>query len=802
MSTHPKFRRQTPPMPSRRSQRGALIALLVALALPGAPLEANAGSSAKSRRLAQAGAGSSSTSTVVRAGSDTSDDARMLDARDAFQRRDRVRLSQLKQSLTGQRHPLAAWVDYWELNIRLGEVGQDELDAFYARWPGSYVEDRLRNDWLLELGRRRDWRNFAVEQPRFRMNDDREVTCYGLIVRHLLGEDVRQAARSAWLAQKEADDGCRTLAQTLVAAGMFTPTELWARARLAAEFGRPRVMRQVLELLAELPLGALPATAPASTGPVAAHPPGVGQGEVGQPAASAGAGASSGGVPEGGSVMAVAPATGAAPAASTPAVGSQAAAGALAMGGPLAALTPASLASELFEQPQRFLSRRAEGLARQSGGAELIALALARLALNDPAQAAGLLETRWQPELRAETAAWCWSAIAKQAAQKFQPDAEAWFKRASDLGLAATPAFDWSDDSLAWRLRAALRATDPQRWHRVLEAAARMSPVEQLDPAWVYWKARALLALADPGPTGDGLRIAGQLLLERIAGQLNFYGQLANEQLGRHQPLPPVPAPSSEAERARVASHPGLSRALLMIAAGLPDEGRREWNFSLRELPDRDLLAAARLACERELWDRCIAAAERTRGEVDMGLRYPQPFRTELLAAIGDSGLDPALVYGLIRQESRFAATARSGAGAAGLMQVITPTARHVAKQIGMKFHPDMLNDRNANLRIGTTYLRMVLEDFGGSQALALAAYNAGPSRSRRWREGPPLEVAAWAEMIPFAETRDYVKKVLSNASYYSALMSEQAAASLRPRLAPAVAPRPPDAPAENRDLP
>jgi soluble lytic murein transglycosylase len=62
--------------------------------------------------------------------------------------------------------------------------------------------------------------------------------------------------------------------------------------------------------------------------------------------------------------------------------------------------------------------------------------------------------------------------------------------------------------------------------------------------------------------------------------------------------------------------------------------------------------------------------------------------------------------------------------------------------------------------------------------------------------------VAAWAEMIPFTETRDYVKKVLSNAAYYSALMNEQGASSLRPRLSPAVAPRPPEAPAENRDLP
>ncbi|MBK6851739.1 MAG: lytic transglycosylase domain-containing protein [Burkholderiales bacterium] len=787
MSTHQKFRRQPLPTHSRPRRRGALLALLIGLALPVAHIDANAGaSSAKARRLAQAG---TTSPAATRPAGVTPDDARMLDARDAFQRRDQARLATLKQGLSGQRHPLAAWVDYWELNLRLGEVGQEELDAFYARWPGSYVEDRLRNDWLLELGRRRDWRNFAVEQPRFRMNDDREVTCYGLIVRHLLGEDVRQSARSAWLAQREADDGCLTLAQTLVATGVFTPTDLWARGRLAAEYGRPKVMRQVLDLLAEMPAGVVTST---SGLPRAAS-------AISLPEA---AGGSAGDVPVGGAVMAVATPPGGASAVSAAVGGNNSGPGAVAMAGPLAGLSPASLASELFEQPQRLLTRRAEGLTRQSGGAELIGLALARVAVSDPTLAAGLLESRWQPELRIETAAWCWSAIARQAAQKFQPEAEAWFRRADDLGKAAVPAFAWSDDALAWRLRAALRATDPQRWHRVLEAATHMSPVEQLDPAWVYWKARALLAIADPGPTGDGLRIAGQLLLERISGQLNFYGQMANEQLGRHQPLPVPPAPSTVAERMRVAGHPGLARALAMMAAGLADEGRREWNFSMRDLGDRELLAAARLACEREVWDRCIAAADRTRGEVDMALRYPQPFRAELLAAIGDTDLDPALVYGLIRQESRFATTARSGAGAAGLMQVITPTARHVAKQMGIKFHPDMLNERNTNLRIGTTYLRMVLDDFGGSQALALAAYNAGPSRSRRWREGPPLEVAAWAEMIPFTETRDYVKKVLSNASYYSALMSEQPAASLRPRLAPAVAPRPPDAPAENLDLP
>ncbi|MEP7303395.1 MAG: lytic transglycosylase domain-containing protein, partial [Caldimonas sp.] len=105
----------------------------------------------------------------------------MLDAREAFRKRDRNRLATLRARAAAEANPLALWVEYWELNSRLGEAQQAELDAFAERWSGSYVEDRLRNDWLLELGRRRDWANFNAEFPRFRMNDDREVTCYSLV---------------------------------------------------------------------------------------------------------------------------------------------------------------------------------------------------------------------------------------------------------------------------------------------------------------------------------------------------------------------------------------------------------------------------------------------------------------------------------------------------------------------------------------------------------------------------------------------------------------------------------------------
>jgi soluble lytic murein transglycosylase len=222
------------------------------------------------------------------------------------------------------------------------------------------------------------------------------------------------------------------------------------------------------------------------------------------------------------------------------------------------------------------------------------------------------------------------------------------------------------------------------------------------------------------------------------------------------------------------------------------DEGRREWNYTLRGMSDRELLAAAQLACDREVWDRCINTSDRTRGEIDMDQRFPMPFRKDVVARAGEIGLDPAYVYGLIRQESRFVMDARSNVGASGLMQIIPATARWTAKKIGVPYSADLLSDRDTNMRLGMSYLKLVLDDFGSSQALAAAAYNAGPSRSRKWRDGPVLEPAIWAENVPFTETRDYVKKVLSNATYYAAQLGV-AAPSLKARLGRSIAPAGPN---------
>lgn len=643
------------------------------------------------------------------------DDSLIRQAREAFQKRDKARLAMLKTVALDSRYPLATWVDYWELSSRLSEVQGPEVEAFYARWPGSYVEDRLRNDWLLELGKRRDWTNVAREYPRFRMDDDREVTCYALVASQQAGQAVTDAARRAWMAQKEADDGCQLMAQTLFAAHQFSEADVWRKLRQAVEFNRQKQARAIAGLLGD------------------------------------------------------------------------------AVAKPL---------NDIFDNPARYLARKAGSGGRQAD--HLTALALARLAAADPAQAARQLDDEWGRRLDADDAAWAWAITARQGGFALLPDALDWTRKAwARLKKREAKDPDWTDDTLAWHARVWLRlGQGEERWSGVLRCIDAMNVDERNSPVWQYWRGRALLALAKPGAAGQAQRQEGTALLQALAPQLGYYGQLASEDLGTPQALPPRPTPLTPAERDAMRRHPGLQRALTMLDIGFRSEAVREWNFSLIGLSDRELLSAAQIACEREIWDRCINSSEKTRAEFDMAQRFPTPHSEDLLPRANAIGLDPAYAYGLIRQESRFITSARSGVGASGLMQVMPATAKWTAKKIGMgDYRPELLSDRSVNLKLGTAYLKLVLDDMDGSQALAAAAYNAGPNRPRRWRDGPVLEPAMWVENVPFTETRDYVKKVLSNATYYAGLMSGKPA-SLKARLGNSIGPRTAPPPALDADLP
>jgi soluble lytic murein transglycosylase len=618
-------------------------------------------------------------------------------ARVAFDRRDRGAVAALRNQLVAAGHPLAMWPDYWELNLRLRQASQADLDGFYARWPGTVVEERLRRDRILERGRHRDLQVLATELPRVRFFDDRvddrEAECHALLLRHQNGDDdVAARARELWFAQREADHGCAQLAEKLFQAGQFTRDDLWARARLAAEQGRRYVAQHAIGLLRNI---------------------------------------------------------------------------------------KAETVHQVFLQPGRFLAHRSA--APSADEAELTVLAIIRLAARQPQPAAAALADARSAALPRAAVAVAWAALAREAAMDGLPQALDWYQRAQASAEASGERVEFSAEALAWKVRAALRAdASPRRWSAIVAAVDAMGSAQRTDPTWSYWKARALKATAGPGGEGEAQRRAAKQLFESITTHLHFYGRLAAEELGQPMRLPDAPPALTDTERAAAEDHPSLTRGLALLALRLREEGQAEWLHGLRGMNDRSLRAAAQRACDAQVWNLCMSTSERTRIEIDMAQRFPTPYRDIVEFAAREAQLDAAQVYAVIRQESHFSAGVRSWAGASGLMQLMPHTAHWVASRYRIPYRREWIAEPALNVRLGARYFKLVLHDFGGSHALAAAAYNAGPSRPRRWRHVSADDAVAWAEIIPIAETRDYVKSVLSNVAYYGALIGSSEFMRLR----------------------
>jgi soluble lytic murein transglycosylase len=594
---------------------------------------------------AGSGSGGSSLGNGVAA-----NDGVLQDMERAFARGQSARLSQLLPAAAG--HPLLAYAEYWELKARLEQASAEEIRAFFARWPGSYVEDRLRNDWLLLLGKNGDAANFAREYPLFRMRDDAQVRCWAAAFG--LAQD-GNAFTQDWLGNKGSNKACEAGAARLLAEGKIEADVIWRKARLLAE----------------------------------------------------------------------------------------------------------------TQQSQAALQNSLALLSNPDNGGEKTLQSIVRLAAQNPDAAASQLQNA--THLNAEQRSWGWGVVGKQAAMNLSPAAPGYYAQASNMGSMK----NWTEDMLAWRVRADLRAGLTATRSDILQTIAAMPAKTQQDPAWVYWQARALAASGQKTDIEQAKK-----RYQSMASVHGFYEMLAQEELGQAIALPPEPPRPSTEELARARATPGFARSLYAMGLGIRGLGVREWNYTahLHEaggLPPRDLLAAAELACQRELWDRCINTAERN-PLFAAWQRYPMPHKAEVLGNSQRYGADPAYIYGLIRQESRFVTVARSGVGASGLMQIMPATARWTAKKIGLaSFSPEQVYDSHTNVVLGVNYLNLALASFQNSKPLAAAAYNAGPGRPKRWRElGSSMEGAIWAESVPFNETRDYVKKVLANTTLYASLIT------------------------------
>ena len=639
-------------------------------------------------------------------------DAVILDMSQAFQKADRKKLAALLPQAKG--HLLEPWAAFWELRVRLGDATDTEVKSFLQRYAGTYQEDRMRNDWLLLLGERREWTQFEREYALYRMRDDKEIECYARLLEVQqkdlnVGSSPIEDIRRAWLNMRQSDEGCTYAVSQLLKQHKFNPEDVWLKARLSVENNRKVPAREALKLVSEHNM---------------------------------------------------------------------------------------ALLDELFANGSRFFSQRASGQGTES--AEWMTLALIKAASSDHDNAIKLLQSKSASSLNNEQKRWAWGVVAKQAAQQFDDKALDYFAVAGNAAL--------SDDILAWKVRAGLRAGKTPAWAVIQSAVDTMSPAAQKDPAWVYWRARAWMGQQAAGSPPSEQALAA---FQSIAGAQGFYEQLASEELGKKITVPPRPLPPQSQETAAAKANPLLQRALYAIKIGLRQDGVREWNYATGlvdsagqrgRLNERERLAAAQLACDQAIWDRCINTSERS-VQMDAVQRYPMPFKDDVVQAANRIGLNPAYVYGLIRQESRFILDAQSSVGASGLMQIMPATAKWTAKKIGLKnFRLEQLQQRQTNIAIGTNYLKMVLDNFQGSMPMAAAAYNAGPSRPRRWRNGPMMEGAAWAECIPFSETRDYVKKVLANTTMYAALIHSEPQ-SLKARLG-VVGPRDNNGSEENTELP
>jgi soluble lytic murein transglycosylase len=286
-----------------------------------------------------------------------------------------------------------------------------------------------------------------------------------------------------------------------------------------------------------------------------------------------------------------------------------------------------------------------------------------------------------------------------------------------------------------------------------------------------YWLARTAAAMGDTETA---------LLWHKTAAQhaVAFYGQLSAAEIRPEQPLRlPGDPPISAAEAQSFENHE-LVRAIRLLTAAGEREPQRAFVLRLADLSDagswKDLTAS--LAHEIDRPDLAVAVARQSIRAGTPLVRNGYPVPSVLDTGQQSYAVESPLVYAIVRQESAFDVRAVSPAGAQGLMQLMPGTARSVAGTLGLPYSPsDLTGSPQYNLSLGSAYIANLLDRFAGSYILALAAYNAGPSRVNQWlsTNGDPrvgTEAAIdWIEQIPFSETRNYVQRCLENLQVYRA---------------------------------
>lgn len=312
--------------------------------------------------------------------------------------------------------------------------------------------------------------------------------------------------------------------------------------------------------------------------------------------------------------------------------------------------------------------------------------------------------------------------------------------------------------SRTWRVRIALIE---QNWPNVLTAIHALNDKEKADEKWQYWLARAYIETDNPE--------MAQPLLTELSNKRSFYGFLAADKINNLYQLSENPILVSSEEITALKSRDEFLVAFEFMVLDRKNDAKLQWWHATRQLNTKEIIIAAKLAQQWQ-WDEiAIFTVAKAKHWDDIELRFPLSYTDKILENSIQQKLNPAILFGLVRRESAFNEKAYSPVGARGLMQIMPGTGRQIAKNLNERWRgSNSLYNPETNLKYGAFYYQKLLNQFNGNYAIALAAYNAGPHRVKKWlpeTEAMPADI--WIETIPFKETREYVINVLAYALIY-----------------------------------
>lgn len=388
--------------------------------------------------------------------------------------------------------------------------------------------------------------------------------------------------------------------------------------------------------------------------------------------------------------------------------------------------------------------------------AEIRLTGLERMAIKNAEEAAVVWEQIGTPQHFNEAQRGKAIAIlALHLAQQHSPLAKNW--------LNAVPESLLNDTLKEWKVRTAIRRQD---WAGVLHHIAGLTPAQQNDNAWQYWLARGYQKTNHP--------TEAQAIYKKLAQERNYYGFMASKILNQKYRFNQTHLAIDPSYDTLILSSPNVKRALELKALKRDAQARREWLMGLSFMSESELIAASRFADSKGFHDWSVMASSRAQYQGDLPVRFPLAYQQNIFSMAKKLKLDPAWLFAITRQESAFKSDVRSPTGALGLMQLMPTTAQHVAKKNRVALRSEkQLIEPAFNIQLGSQYLRSLYEDLNGHTILATAAYNAGPTRIRKWLPDQPLDADAWIETIPFQETRHYVKNVITYYSIYRELLGQ-----------------------------